>query len=75
MTQQQRSYARTFEKFADIPSGTIVEPTLTQMLAAFSLKRHGAEVMADRPVGSEAFASCLRDDVAEANRSRRNKRV
>ena len=32
------------------------EPTLEQMLAAFDPKRHGAEVMADGPVGVEAFA-------------------
>jgi antitoxin MazE len=32
------------------------EPTLEQMLAAFDPKRHGAELMADRPVGVEAIA-------------------
>ena len=32
------------------------EPTLEQMLAAFDPKKHGAEVMADAPVGVEAFA-------------------
>lgn len=31
-------------------------PTLDAMLAAFDPKRHGGEVMADRPVGVEAFA-------------------
>jgi antitoxin MazE len=36
---------------------TEVEPTLDQMLAAFDPKRHGGEVMADRPVGKEAFAN------------------
>jgi antitoxin MazE len=35
---------------------TEVEPTLDQMLAAFDPKKHGGEVMADRPVGQEAFA-------------------
>ena len=35
---------------------TETEPTLDQMLAAFDPKRHGGEVMADRPVGVEAFA-------------------
>jgi antitoxin MazE len=32
------------------------EPTLTQMLAAFDPTKHGAEAMADGPVGVEAFA-------------------
>lgn len=32
------------------------EPTLAQMLAAFDPKKHGGEVMADGPVGVEAFA-------------------
>lgn len=36
---------------------TEVEPTLDQMLAAFDPKKHGGEVMADRPVGKEAFAN------------------
>lgn len=36
---------------------TEVEPTLDQMLAAFDPKKHGGEVMADRPVGMEAFAN------------------
>ncbi len=31
------------------------EPTLEQMLAAFDPKRHGGELMADGPVGAEAF--------------------
>lgn len=35
---------------------TEVEPTLDEMLAAFDPKKHGGEVMADRPVGKEAFA-------------------
>jgi antitoxin MazE len=35
---------------------TAVEPTLEQMLAAFDPKKHGGEVMADKPVGVEAFA-------------------
>lgn len=33
-----------------------IEPTLEQMLAAFDPRKHGAEVMADGPVGVEAFA-------------------
>lgn len=36
---------------------TEVEPTLDQMLAAFDPKKHGGEVMADRPVGKESFAN------------------
>jgi antitoxin MazE len=32
------------------------EPTLEQMLAAFDPKKHGGELMADGPVGVEAFA-------------------
>jgi antitoxin MazE len=32
------------------------EPTLKQMLEAFDPKRHGGELMADGPVGVEAFA-------------------
>lgn len=35
---------------------TEVEPTLDQMLAAFDPRKHGGEVMADRPVGKEMFA-------------------
>ena len=35
---------------------TETEPTLEQMLAAFDPKKHSGEVMADRPVGVEAFA-------------------
>jgi antitoxin MazE len=35
---------------------TETEPTLDQMLAAFDPKKHGSEVMADNPVGKEAFA-------------------
>lgn len=35
---------------------TETEPTLDQMLAAFDPKKHGGEVMADRPVGKEAFS-------------------
>lgn len=31
------------------------EPTLEQMLTAFDPKRHGGELMADGPVGAEAF--------------------
>lgn len=34
---------------------TETEPTLEQMLAAFDPKRHGGELMADGPVGAEAF--------------------
>ena len=33
-----------------------IEPTLEQMLAAFDPKKHGGELMADRPVGAEVFA-------------------
>jgi antitoxin MazE len=36
---------------------TDVEPKLDQMLAAFDPKKHGGEVMADRPVSKEAFAN------------------
>ena len=32
------------------------EPDLEQMLTAFDPKKHGGEVMADAPVGVEAFA-------------------
>ncbi len=32
------------------------EPTLEQMLADFDPKKHGGELMADGPVGAEAFA-------------------
>jgi antitoxin MazE len=32
------------------------EPTLEQMLAAFDPKKHGGELMADGPVGVEAFS-------------------
>jgi len=35
---------------------TETEPTLAQMLAAFDPKKHGGEVMVDRPVGVEVFA-------------------
>jgi antitoxin MazE len=35
---------------------TATEPTLEQMLAAFDPQKHGGEVMADKPVGVEAFA-------------------
>jgi len=34
---------------------TETEPTLEQMLAAFDPKKHGGEVMVDRPVGEEVF--------------------
>lgn len=34
---------------------TEVEPSLDQMLAVFDPNKHGGEVMADRPVGKEAF--------------------
>lgn len=36
---------------------TEAEPTLEQMLAAFNPKKHGGEAMADRAVGTEAFAN------------------
>jgi antitoxin MazE len=35
---------------------TEVDPSLDQMLAAFDPRKHGGEVMADRPIGKEAFA-------------------
>ncbi len=42
------------------PGRIIIEsetaPTLEQMLAAFDPHKHGGEVMADAPVGVEAFA-------------------
>ena len=36
---------------------TELDPPLKQMLAAFDSRKHGGEVMADRPVGKEAFAN------------------
>ena len=36
---------------------TEVEATLEQMLAAFDPKKHGGEAVADRPLGTEAFAN------------------
>lgn len=35
---------------------TVAEPTLEEMLTAFDPKKHGGELMADHPVGKEAFA-------------------
>jgi antitoxin MazE len=35
---------------------TELEPTLDQMLAKFDPVRHGGELMADAPMGMEAFA-------------------
>ena len=51
------SPVRVMVKPGRIVIETEVEPTLDQMLAAFNPKRHGGEVMADRPVGQEAFAN------------------
>lgn len=38
------------------PAGTRIRPTLAQLLVAFDPKKHGGEVMADAPIGAEAFS-------------------
>jgi antitoxin MazE len=50
------SAVRVTVKPGHIVIETEVEPTLDEMLAAFDLKKHGGEVMADRSAGKEAFA-------------------
>lgn len=47
---------RVIVKSGSILIESLTEPTLEQMLAAFAPKKHGGEVMADAPVGVEAFA-------------------
>ena len=47
---------RVIVKLGKIVIESETEPTLEQMLAAFDPKRHGGEVIADAPVGVEAFA-------------------
>lgn len=51
------SLVRVTIKRGRIVIETELDPSLKQMLAAFDPRKHGGEVMADRPVGKEAFAN------------------
>lgn len=53
---QEGSPVRVIVEPGRIVIETQVEPTLEEMLAAFDPDKHGGELMADGPLGIEAFS-------------------